>query len=60
VQAFQDHQQTFLEPELKSGFQELHAWIDQLPSGHLGDRSKAFEQASAITQRRDCSMAAAY
>jgi GTP-binding protein EngB required for normal cell division len=50
--AFQQGQAEFLKGEVTAATNELHAWIDQLPSAHLADRSKAFEHASAITQSR--------
>jgi predicted GTPase len=50
--AFQERQQAFVDSELISARRELETWIDRLQSAHLRDRSKAFEQASAITQTR--------
>ena len=52
LRAFQDRQGTFIEPALRSALDELHQWIDRLPSGHLRDRAEAFSQASEITRRR--------
>jgi len=52
LQAFQERQSQFIDAELASALSELHAWVDQLRSGHLGDRSKAFDEASAITRLR--------
>lgn len=49
---FQQRQTAFLDAELNSATIELHQWIDQLPSAHLADRSKAFEHASAIARAR--------
>lgn len=52
LQAFQERQTQFVESELAAALAELHAWIDRLPSAHLLDRVKAFEQAATITQHR--------
>jgi prepilin-type processing-associated H-X9-DG protein len=52
LKTFQDRQAAFVEPELHSARDELYRWIDALPSGHLRDRAKAFEEASEIPRRR--------
>jgi hypothetical protein len=52
LKAFQDRQAQFVDPESTSALNELHTWIDQLPSAHLADRSKAFDQASTIVRVR--------
>lgn len=52
LNAFQDRQAQFVGPQLKAALSKLHRWIDQLPSGHLRDRSQAFDQASTITRLR--------
>lgn len=49
---FQERQKAFIESELTSARKELEKWIDHLASAHLRDRSKAFDQASAITRAR--------
>ncbi len=52
LKAFQEQQGQFVDPELVSALEELHAWIDRLPTGHLRDRARAFDWASKIVQRR--------
>ena len=49
---FQDRQKMFIESELTDARRELDTWIDHLGSAHLRDRTKAFDQASAITRVR--------
>jgi hypothetical protein len=50
--AFQERQRLFIETDAPAATRELHAWIDRLPSAHLGDRARAFEQASGIARVR--------
>jgi predicted GTPase len=52
LQAFLDRQRVFVETELAAARNELEGWIDQLQAARLRDRSKAFDQASAIARAR--------
>ena len=52
LRTFEERQSAFLETELTPALSELSVWIDEHPSTHLGDRSGAFEQASAIARAR--------
>jgi hypothetical protein len=49
---FQRRQETFLESDLSSARQELHTRVRQMTSARLRDRSRAFEQASALARSR--------
>lgn len=49
---FEERQKAFIESDLMSVRNDLDTWIDHLASAHLRDRSRAFDQASAITRVR--------
>ena len=52
LEAFQERQAQFVGAELAPALNSLRARIDVLPSGHLRDRVRAFDDASAIARER--------